>query len=196
MNIKIEKNMLHRIKILAVLILSLTLVSCSDSILNNPETVQTENTSLSKTGKKLENDNPPTTVTKRINGKIGGIINLTGLYIGLDLRIITVNATLTIPPAAFEGIKDITLTADYQTPGIICEPSMEFDIPLTLDLLYIGVDLIALQFNQTNVFFAYIGDDGTVKPCKYEGIDLNLLTGLLGVRKAKIEHFSRYGFSR
>ena len=188
--------MLHRIKILAVLILSLTLVSCSDSIMNNPETVQIENTSLSKTGKKLENDNPPTTVTKRINGKNGGVINLTGTYIGLDLRIITVNATLTIPPAAFEGTKDITLTADYQTPGIIGEPSMEFDIPLTLDLLYIGVDLIALQFNQTNVFFAYLGDDGTVKPCKYEGIDLNLLTSLLGVRKAKLEHFSRYGFSR
>lgn len=188
--------MLRQIKIIAVLILSLTLVSCSDSILNNPETVNTEHTSLSKKSKKFENDNPPTTVTKTINGKDGGVIDLTGSYIGLDLRIITVNATLTIPPAAFEGTKNITLTADWQTPGIICEPAMEFDIPLTLDLTYLGVDLLALLFNQNNVFFAYLGDDGTVKPCTYEGIDLNLLTGLLGVRKAKLEHFSRYGFSR
>ncbi len=188
--------MLHKIKILAVLILTFTLVSCSDSILNNPETAQMDNTSLHKSGKKLQNDNPPTTVTKSINGKTGGVINLIGLYIGLDLRIITVNAKLTIPPAAFEGTKNITLTADWQTPGIICQPAMDFDVPLTLDLLYVGVDLLALLFNQNNVFFAYIGDDGTVKPCKYEGIDINLLTGLLGVRKAKIEHFSRYGFSR
>lgn len=188
--------MIHKIKILAVLILTFTLVSCSDSILNNPETVQNENTTLQKQGKKLQNDNPPTTVTKTINGKIGGVINLTGLYIGLDLRIITVNAKLTIPPAAFEGTKNITLTADWQTPGIICEPAMDFDVPLTLDLLYIGVDIPGLLFNHDNVFFAYLGDDGTIKPCKYEGIDLNLLTGLLGVRKAKLEHFSRYGFSR
>ena len=202
--------MLQYIKILAVLILSLTLFSCSDSILDNPENAQTENMSLSKSVKNPDNnklnntsvktlvdgDNPPTTVTKTINGKTGGVIHLSGLHIGLDLSIITVDATLTIPPAAFEGTKVITLTADWQTPGIICNPSMEFDVPLTLDLTYIGVDLLGLLFNHDNVFFAYLGDDGTVKPCKYEGIDLNLLTGLLGVRKAKIEHFSRYGFSR
>jgi len=201
--------MLHKIKILAVLFFTVTLVSCSDSILDNPESTETENTVFSKTSKNFENiksandvntilesDSPPTTVTKIINGKTGGVINLTGLHIGLDLRIITVNATLTIPPAAFEGTKSITLIADYQTPGIICQPSMEFDVPLQLDLAYVGIDILGLLFNHDNVFFAYLGDDGTVKPCQYEGIDLNLLGGLLGVRKAKIEHFSRYGFSR
>jgi len=141
-------------------------------------------------------DNPPVTVTKTINGKHGGVINLSGIYIGLDLRIITVSAKLTIPPAAFEGTKDITLTVDWDTPGVICEPAMEFDTPLTLDLRFINVDILGLLFNHHNVKFAYLGDDGTVKPCEHEGIDLDLLTGLLGVHKAKIEHFSRYGFSR
>jgi len=188
--------MWHKLKILFVIIFSITLVSCSDSILNNSESVYNESTKLSKNQSRNEKDNPLSTVTKTINGKTGGTINLTGLYIGLDLRIITVNATLTIPPAAFEGSKEITLTADWDTPGIICEPAMEFDVPLTLDLLYIGVDVLGLLFNHSNVFFAYLGDDGTVKPCEYEGIDLDLLAGLLGVRKAKIEHFSRYGFSR
>lgn len=190
--------MLHKIKFLLVLLFSLTLISCSDSILNIPDSINNETSDVSKSRGRntTERDNPPATVTKTINGKNGGVINLTGLYIGLDLRIITVNAKLTIPPAAFEGTKEITLTADWDTPGIICEPAMEFDVPLTLDLLYVGVDILGLLFNQNNVFFAYLGDDGTVKPCEYEGIDINLLTGLLGVQKAKIEHFSRYGFSR
>jgi hypothetical protein len=187
--------MLRKIKFLAVLIFSFSLVSCSDSILDNPENITNEQTSLSK-GNNFENDNPLTTVTKTINGRNGGVINLTGIYIGLDLKIITIFAKLTIPPGAFTGTRNITLTADWQTPGIICKPAMQFNIPLTLDLRYIGIDLTNLLFNQNNVFFAYLGDDGTIEPCDYEKIDFNLLTGLLGVRKAKINHFSRYGFSR
>jgi len=188
--------MLHKVKILIVLLLSLTVISCSDSIVNNPLIEQTGTESLSEKGN-FERGNPVTTITQRINGETGGVIYLTGLHIGPNLSVITMSATLTIPPGAFEGETDITLTADYETPGIICEPDMEFSIPLELDLLYIGLDLFALQLFPGQVDFGYIGGKDVVfEPCEYDGIDINLLAGLLGVRKARLHHFSRYGYSR
>jgi hypothetical protein len=188
--------MIAKIKILILLVFTLTLISCSDSILNNPDTNETESSSYSNAEKLGLLGNSSTTVIKKINGQTGGVINLSGIYIASNLRIITMNAKLTIPPGAFSGYRNISLTADYQTPGIICEPGMNFNIPLSLDLSYIGLDLLSLLFNPNNVTFAYLGEDGSVVPCEYEGLDFNLLSGLLGVRKAKIEHFSRYGFSR
>ena len=192
--------MLKKLSISILLLFSLTLISCSDTVLNNPNPANSGNSGLQKpadfSSSNVTQTISHTTVSKTINGNLGGTIRLTGIYVGLDLRIITVDGTLSIPAGAFQGTKTITLFADYSTPGIICEPSMEFDVPLTLDLKYIGLDLRHLGFNHNNIIFAYLEDDGSAKPVVNEGIDFGLLSGLLGVRQAKIEHFSRYGFTR
>ncbi len=188
--------MFRKLSLLIILLTSIGFISCSDSIINNPESPSTENTTLSKPGNGQGLVKHPTTITKSINGETGGVIHLTGLYVGSDLRVNVVNAKLDFPPGSFEGTRNITLTADYQMPSIICEPHMDFNKELSLDLIYTGLDLEELGFTPENVGFAYIAEDGTTDPCQYDSIDFVFLRGILGVHNAKIKHFSRFGYTR
>ena len=202
--------MIRKLSLLVLLLTSIGFFSCSDdTILNSPETPQ-NNTSLSKEGSVLNKDNnlttfkskgnygKRTTTTKTIDGEKGGVITLSGVHVALgrDLNTVIMNTKLTIPKGAFKGIREITLTADYESPGIICDPHMVFDKPLLLDLKYVGLSLKKLNLTPSNVKFGYIRYDGTVEPCENDGIDFDPLNGLLGVHQAQIHHFSRYAFSR
>jgi hypothetical protein len=111
-------------------------------------------------------------------------------------KIVNVSATLIIPPGAFEGTREITLIDDYKTTSLYCYPSMSFDKTIYLTLTFVGLDLDELGFTKDNVKFGYIRADGTNDPCVTDGIILSPWHGAVGVVRAQINHFSRYGFTR
>ena len=200
--------MLKRLSLLAVtLVISIGLYSCSDSNLNQP--VQDNNTSVnysSNYSNSFQKENPlhkiisfqdNKVVSKVINGRIGGIIELVHIYKGKGLlNIKTVIATLIVPPGAFQGTREITLIDDPETASIYCYPSMVFDKPLYLNLAFAGIDIKDLGLTRNNVKFGYIREDGTVEPCVNSGITINPLRGLVEVTMAQVHHFSRYAFTR
>ncbi len=206
---------MKRIKLLAItLVLSLGFLSCSDTTLNGPEP-DNNSVNYSEYSNSFQKENPQNRnfdyqnnreVSKVINGRIGGVIHLSAIYKhhisrinkrrDYNLEIVTVNATLIIPPGAFEGIRRITLIDDYKTASIYCYPDMTFDKPLYMNLIFTGLNLSTLDLTENNVEFGYIRTDGTVDPCINDGITLNPLHGAVGVVRAQINHFSRYAFTR
>ena len=209
-------EIMKRIKLLAItLVLSLGFLSCSDTTLNGPVQDNNSVNYSSEYSNSFQKENPLNktlgfsdnkVVTKVINGRTGGVINLSAIYKIDDSltykgnksnrQIINVSATLIIPPGAFEGTREITLIDDYKTASLYCYPSMTFDKSLHLNLTFVGLDLAKLGFTTDNVKFGYMRADGSVDPCINDGITLNPLHGAVGVVRARIEHFSRYMFSR
>jgi len=206
---------MKKIKLLAItLVLSVGFFSCSDSLLDQQSSGNNTDNYSSEHSSQFKQENPEKrdfgyqnnkVVSKVINGRIGGVILLSAIYKidvpfskrrNFDLKIVTVSATLIIPPGAFQGTREITLIDDYKTTSIYCYPSMTFDKSLYLNLTFTGLDLTELGFTNDNVKFGYIDENGTVETCINDGITLNQLKGAVGVINARIEHFSRYAFSR
>ena len=206
---------MKKIKLLAItLVLSVGFFSCSDSLLDQQSSGNNTDNYSSEYSSQFKHENPEKrdfgyqnnkVVSKVINGRIGGIIQLLAIYKidmpfykrkNFDLKTVTVSATLIIPPGAFDGTREITLIDDYKTTSIYCYPGMSFNKSLHLNLIFTGLDLTELGFTNDNVKFGYIDENGTVETCINDGITLNQLKGAVGVINARIEHFSRYAFSR
>ena len=168
---------------------------CSDSLVTEPQNEiaveKTNETNLAKFSFPSE-----LSVTKRINGEKGGIIPLVGIYKTKDEKIITTIATLTIPRGAFGGTKEISITTDKSDPVLSFSPEIKFNEPLKLNLTFLGFDLKALGLDQTNTRFNYISNDGRTEAVLNDGIDVEASRGFLSVKRARIEHFSRFGFTR
>lgn len=208
---------MQKIGLLAItLIISVGFFSCSDSLLNQPATENNvaNNTTVYSNSFKKENLQNWTfdyrnnrLVSKVIDGSIGGVIQLSAVYKyrmfhfhkgenNYNSYIVTVNATLIIPPGAFEGTREITLIDDYRTASIYCYPGMTFDKTLYMNLVFTGLDLSERGFTADSVRFGYLEEDGEVDPCVNAGITLDPTRGALRVIRAEIHHFSRYAFCR
>ena len=134
------------------------------------------------------------TVTKLINGLLGGKITLDKVYISKEGKLVTILVDLVIPPLAFLGQKDITLTIEDSVAVMNCGPSMNFRRPLVLIQTFTGLDL--MNYNTNKIDFVYIHNDGTFSPVPRVGIIVNKQLGLVSVIGAKINHFSKYGWVR
>jgi len=206
---------MKKIKLLAItLVLSVGFFSCSDSLLDQQSSGNNTDNYSSEHSSQFKQENPEKrdfgyqnnkVVSKVINGRIGGIIQLSAIYKidmpfykrkNFDLKTVTVSATLIIPPGAFDGTREITLIDDYKTTSIYCYPGMTFNKSLHLNLIFTGLDLTELGFTNDNVKFGYIDENGTVETCINDGITLDQLKGAVGVINARIDHFSRYAFCR
>jgi hypothetical protein len=71
-------------------------------------------------------------------------------------------------------------------------PHYTFNEPLEYTLELKGVDLTGID--PDSIDFVYQGEDGTVYQCEYKSIEVKLNEGKVKVEKAKLPHFSRYGF--
>ena len=206
---------MKKIKLFAItLVLSVGFFSCSDSLLDQQSSGNNTDNYSSEYSSQFKHENPEKrdfgyqnnkVVSKVINGRIGGIIQLSAIYKidipfykrkNFDLKTVTVSATLIIPPGAFDGTREITLIDDYKTTSIYCYPGMSFNKSLHLNLIFTGLDLTELGFTNDNVKFGYIDENGTVETCINDGITLDQLKGAVGVINARIDHFSRYAFCR
>ncbi len=72
------------------------------------------------------------TVTKTINGLLGGIITLDKAYISKEGKLVTMLVNMVIPPLAFLDIRDITITIRR----LCCSNGLwtKYDFPAFFDL--------------------------------------------------------------
>lgn len=134
--------------------------------------------------------------TELIDGAVGGKIKLKEYYWTNDGEKVKIDAELTIPKNAFTGSVNITMKIDDDYAAASFEPSMAFDKPLEFEFKINGLDLSQMGFEPGTYNFIYVADDGSIEEVLNDGIEVdNHLKGLT-VHKARLNHFSRYAFSR
>jgi hypothetical protein len=181
-------------KIIILFTLGILIIGgCSDKSLNVVEPQQTEQEELNRFGLLDDLLNPVFTVVKLVNGIVGGTINLTHNVVGAS-GVQGVSSKLTIPPLAFIGIKPISMTAEINKASFVFGPHMNFNKKLELTATFYGVDLSKLPEWPGNLSFGYIAEDGSFTPCPNSGMVYDPVKKTLFVYKAKIDHFSRYGW--
>ncbi len=134
------------------------------------------------------------TVSKLINGLLGGSIVLNKTYISDNGKLVTMLVNIVVPPLAFNGQQNITLTIDSCFASVQCEPGMTFKLPLIMTQTFTGLNL--KSYNPQDIDFVYIEDNGTIEDVNNSSILVEKLTGTLTVLNAQIPHFSRYGWVR
>ena len=183
-----------KIILTTLLLVTLFLVGCTDTPISP---VKSENHSyqLIKLPKKsnlaVENSY---SVTQTIDGAQGGIVRLDESYVAQDGHTVYIDVKLTISHDAFPGVVDITITADDDYAAVQFSPEMTFDIPLQLDLTFIGLDLDSLNLTTGDYDFVFIDEEGNIETIGYNAIHVTEDQGKLWVTHADIPHFSRYGF--
>jgi len=133
-------------------------------------------------------------ITKEIDGKKGGEIKLRESYKAEDGNTVKIDVKLKIKRNSFEGKVDITLTIDDEFAAVSFSPAMVFDKPLELNLTLEGIDLEELNLTTGEYNFAFFDDDGTTDIVSYNALHVNESRNKIWVTKAKLYHFSRYGF--
>jgi hypothetical protein len=174
------------------------IVSCTDTSI---APVKSDNQSINfiklppKAGLSVENS---FTVIKTINGDDGGTIKLKESYIAEDGHTVKIDVKLKIKKNSFSGEKTITMTVDDEIAAVRFTPHMVFNIPMTLDVKFEGIDLSELkQITNGDYEFVYIDDClEVVEYVDHDGITVDESDGEIRVRKAKLNHFSRYAFAR
>ena len=109
----------------------------------------------------------------------------------------TINATLRVPKRALINVPSLRfyMMVDNDRLSIKFEPHPTvFDIPLTLDLTYTGIDLTGVD--PSTIYFAYLDDPTEGFVISNEHISINKNTGTLKITGGEIPHFSEYGFVR
>ncbi len=132
------------------------------------------------------------TEDKWINGESGGWFSEQFSYEGGPWETVNITSTLHFPSNAFSGWKDITQTFNTETAAISFGPAMQFNSPVEYTLTIYGVDLTGIDPN--TLTFVYIDGNGNMYPCEYEYVTMDSSTGMLKVKNAELNHFSRYGF--
>jgi hypothetical protein len=134
------------------------------------------------------------TVSQQINGDTGGLIEINKVILK-GLSSTTISASIKFPAGCFSGTKDISATVNIDSSSISFSPSMVFNIPVNLNLSFVGLNLLNLGFTSgSKVNFVYISNDNKIQLVQNSGILFNLLNGELSVKDAVLNHFSRYAF--
>jgi archaellum component FlaF (FlaF/FlaG flagellin family) len=134
------------------------------------------------------------TVTKLINGLLGGTITLDKVYISKEGKLVTMLVDMVIPPLAFIGQREITVTIEDSIAVMNCGPGMNFRRPLIVVQTFTGLDL--MNYNTKDIDFGYIKDDGQFYAVPRLALIINKPLGLVSIVGAKISHFSKYGWVR
>jgi hypothetical protein len=129
---------------------------------------------------------------KDINGSSGGWFSEAFTYQGGINGTVSINSTLHFYANSFTGTKTISQTFDTETAAITFGPSMQFNVPVYYTLTITGVDLTGV--NPNTLDFVYIDANGNMFAVQKDYVTMDLGTGLLKVKNARLDHFSRYGF--
>ena len=129
---------------------------------------------------------------RKINGKRGGEIRLKTEYEGGIHGKVKIDAKIKFPKKAFYGQTDIALLIDSQNGLTTFYPHMQFNRAAEYNLKIEGLDLS--NVDPKNIDFVYQAPDGSIEKVKYDKIKVDIKKGYIEVQKAKLNHFSRYGF--
>ena len=133
-------------------------------------------------------------VTKEIDGMKGGEIKLKGKYVAEDGHTVKIDVKLKVKSKSFQGKANITMTVDDEFAAASFTPAMVFNKPLELDMKFEGINLGNLDPTDGVYEFAFYDEDGTTDLVDYNAIHVKESKGKIWVNKAKVYHFSRYGF--
>ena len=128
---------------------------------------------------------------KYINGQNGGWFSEDFEYESSN-GTVDIESTLHFFQNSFSGTVNISQTFNTETAAIVFGPEMQFNVPVDYTLEIDGVDLTGI--NPETLDFVYIDGNGNMFECEKESVTMNESTGTLKVTKAKLNHFSRYGF--
>jgi len=179
-------------KLFILLLIGIFLSACSEKNSLNEPTVSSE---ISFVKMPASSQIAKTVVfSKIINGTAGGQIYFYHSYTAADGKCVQISGSLEVPAGAFTGEKEISLNLDDEYAMIDFSPSpYQFNIPLKLNLQYKGLNLSGV--NSGTINFYYISDDGAAAELiKAQSRIFNLSSGTLGIIKAELNHFSRFGW--
>lgn len=129
---------------------------------------------------------------KDINGYYGGWFSEEFTYTSSTGGTVNINSTLHFNNYSFYGTKTISQTFNTETAAITFGPSMQFNTPVDYTLTITGADLTGV--NPATLDFVYIDANGNMYAVDKDYVIMDLNSGLLKVKNAKLNHFSRYGF--
>jgi len=129
---------------------------------------------------------------KDITGSTGGWFSEEFTFEGGPNGNVYFQSTLHFYANSFSGTQTISQTFNTETAAITFGPSMQFNVPVDYTLTITGLDLTGV--NPNTLDFVYIDANGNMYAVQKEYVTLDLSTGMLKVKNAKLNHFSRYGF--
>jgi hypothetical protein len=178
-------------KLFFLLLVGLILSACSEkSVLNEPQSKN--EISFIQIPKAADQFAKTVTFSEVIDGSVGGSIDIEHSYTAANGVEVEISGKLEIPAAAFQGTKNIVISLDDEFAVINFYPSpYQFALPLKLDLKYKGLNLNGID--KANFF--YISDDGNrTEPIRVQSNLFNRNDGTIGIIKAELNHFSRFGW--
>ena len=132
------------------------------------------------------------TETQYINGYYGGWFGEQFSYQGGSSGTVYITSTLHFNSYSFYGNQEISQSFNTETAAITFGPSMQFNVPVDYTLTIYGVDLTGV--NQNTLDFVYIDANGNMYAVQKDYVIMDASSGMLKVKNAKLNHFSRYGF--
>lgn len=133
-------------------------------------------------------------MSKVIDGSVGGRIIMDKYYIAEDGDSLIIKVDLRIPEGAFQGTETITMTVDNEYAAIHFTPNMIFEDTLRLFQSFEGLHLE--NYPTGTLDFVFISNGGSIELIKKNGMQVVVPTGIVRVQNAKLLHFSRYGWIR
>jgi len=184
---------MKRIVITSFLAAGLFFAGCSDqSSLVGPSQNISQKTNKTPIELNLNGLYKQITVSKNIDGSVGGTIEIEG---NLDGGNISLHGLLNVPAGAFDGMMDISATLDDHTASFDFGPSpTSFNKALSFTMTISGLDLTTV--NPEDVVFGYTAPNGTFSVISYDNVNVDTNAGTLSVTNAHLIHFSRYNWAK
>ncbi|MFB3056150.1 MAG: hypothetical protein ACE1ZQ_03175 [Ignavibacteriaceae bacterium] len=144
-------------------------------------------------------------ISKKINGDKGGTIKLKKSYFAEDGHKVKIDVKFKVKKHSFEGKVDIRMTVNVNNASVMFTPHMIFNKRASLEVKFEGIDLEKLdrmdheksERGPTGEYdFVFIDHDGNIETIDHDRIKVDERKGKIQVKKAKLDHFSRYAFIR
>lgn len=188
---------MHKFGSLILVLISLVFFSCENT--ENSVITSEQNESISLITNNFNDDvtSQNLTITKTIDGALGGTISLDTAIIDNSGNEIAISLNLSFDPESFYGVKTITVIPNPATVSVQFYPAMVFNKPAKLNLSYTGIDLKSLGFSSNSkVDFVYVSDSGNIQYILKDEVKIKFDKNQLYTKKALLPHFSRYAFVR
>lgn len=183
-------------KILLLIIpVILILAGCSQSILEPTSPVSEIQKSIitlpPNNSLQIENEY---SVSEDIDGSKGGIVKMNESYYSESGKV-SIRAKLKISKDSFTGTETIGYDVYSSDGSIVFFPGMTFARDLVFDIKFTGLDLSNIQ-DPDEIHFLYVDSENNTYPVQYSSMNVDLGKGILEVKGAVINHFSRYIWAR
>lgn len=187
-----------KIALFSFLLSALLLLGCNESPIQpeEPEILEDQSYEIIQIPPRATGG-PSFSATETIDGSKGGYIKIKESYITVDGDTVKIDVKLKLEEDCFSGNVEITVTVDDVYTAVKLTPPMVFNKPVELDIKYRGLDPDQLNLTSGNYEFLYIDDNGNTETVPSDdGVKVNEERGEISVEEAKLNHFSRYAFTR